>query len=65
MQRRDEKCTQNLAGKPEDRKLFGRPRSTWENNIKIELVKREYLYGIQMAQERSCERRNETSDSIY
>ena len=27
-----------LAGKPEGKKPLGRPRSTWENNIKMDLT---------------------------
>jgi hypothetical protein len=33
----DEKCIQNLVGKPEGKRLLGRRRCRWEDNIKIDL----------------------------
>jgi hypothetical protein len=30
------RCPQGFAGKPEEKKLLGRPVSTWEVNIKID-----------------------------
>jgi len=30
---RDEKCIQNLVGKPEEKKPLGRPRRRLQNNI--------------------------------
>jgi hypothetical protein len=32
----DEKCVQNLDGKPEGTRIFGRPKR-WKDNIKMEL----------------------------
>jgi len=47
-------CTGNLAGKPEGKSPFGRPRHRWEDNIKMHL--QEVGYGvidwIQLAQDR-------------
>jgi hypothetical protein len=35
---RDEKCIQNiLIGKPERKRPLGRPRSRWEENIRMDL----------------------------
>jgi hypothetical protein len=34
---RDEKCIQNLVGKPEGKRPFGRPRHRWEVNIVMDL----------------------------
>jgi hypothetical protein len=33
----EEKCICILAGKPERKRLFGRPRHRWEDNVKIYL----------------------------
>jgi hypothetical protein len=34
---REEKCINTLVGKPEDQKPLGRPRSRWEDNIRMGL----------------------------
>jgi len=34
---RDEKCTQILVRKPKGMILYGRPRHTWEDNIRADL----------------------------
>jgi hypothetical protein len=43
---RDEKCMQNLDGKPEGKKPLGRPRCTWEDNIKMELREMGWKSGL-------------------
>jgi hypothetical protein len=37
--RRDEKCIQNFVGKPEVKRPFGKPRSRWEDNFRLDLRK--------------------------
>jgi len=32
-----ERCIQGFAGEPDGKKLLGRPRHGWENNIKLEI----------------------------
>jgi hypothetical protein len=39
---RDEKDTQNLGRKPEAKRLLGRPRSRWEENIIMDLTEIEW-----------------------
>jgi hypothetical protein len=34
---RDEKLMQFLVGKPEGKRLLGRPRHRWEDNIRMDL----------------------------
>jgi hypothetical protein len=48
-----------LPGKPEGKKPFGRPRSRWENNIKVDLTEIGYkgLDWIELAD--SCQRDND------
>jgi hypothetical protein len=47
-----------LVREPEERKPFGRPRRTWEDNIKIEQC--EYVNWVQVIQNRGfCERGDE------
>jgi hypothetical protein len=43
-----------LVGKPEGKRLLGRPRRRWEDNIKIDTTKvgREGVYWIRLAQDR-------------
>jgi hypothetical protein len=60
-----------LVGRPEGRRALGRPRSRWEDNIKMELQKnaRERKDWVDLAQDRgqmadSCECGNEASGSI-
>jgi hypothetical protein len=37
MHGRDEKCIQNLGGKPEGKRPLGRPRRKWEDNVRMDL----------------------------
>jgi hypothetical protein len=50
----EERCIQDLVGKPEGRRPLGRPRRRWEDNIKMDL--REVGWGgvdwIDLAQDR-------------
>jgi hypothetical protein len=52
--RRGKECLQGLIGKPEGKRLLGRPRCRWENGIRMGL--REIGWGsidwIQLAQDR-------------
>ena len=32
-----QKCKQSFRGRPEGKRLLGRPRSRWKDNIKIDL----------------------------
>jgi hypothetical protein len=43
-----------LVGKPEEKRPLGRPRHSWENNIKMDLqeVGGESINGIDLAQDR-------------
>jgi hypothetical protein len=36
-----------LAGKPDEKKLLGRPRRRWEDNIKMNLQKLGWEYGLE------------------
>jgi hypothetical protein len=53
---RDEKCIQYFGGKPEGKRL-GRPRCTWEDNIRMELreLRWEGVGWIHLAQDRDQE----------
>jgi hypothetical protein len=56
----------DLIGKPDGQRPLGRPRSRWEDNIKVELkgMGREDVDWIRMDQGRDkCEHSNETTDS--
>jgi len=33
----EEQCVQDLLGKPEVKRLFGRPRRRWEGNTKLDI----------------------------
>jgi len=33
----EERCIQGFGGKPEGKRPFGRPRSRWEDNMKMDL----------------------------
>jgi hypothetical protein len=46
--------TEFLVGKPEEKRLLGRPRRRWENNIKMDLqeVGCEVMGWIELAQDR-------------
>jgi hypothetical protein len=35
--REEEQCVQDLLGKPEVKRLFGRPRRRWEGNNKMDI----------------------------
>jgi hypothetical protein len=43
-----------LVGKPEGKRLLGRPRRRWEDNIKLDLreIRIDGAYWIQLAQDR-------------
>jgi hypothetical protein len=38
MHRTDEKCIKNFGRKPEGKRLLGRPRRRWENNVRMDLI---------------------------
>jgi hypothetical protein len=37
MHGREERCIQDLVGRPEGKRPLGRPRRRWEDNIKMDL----------------------------
>jgi hypothetical protein len=47
-------CLQVLVGKPEDKRPLGRPRSRWEDNIKMDLreIRIDEANWIRLAQDR-------------
>jgi hypothetical protein len=49
----DDKCKQNLFGKPKGKRPLRRSRHTWEDNIKMNLKKTgfEGMYWIHMTQD--------------
>ena len=52
----EEKCIQGFGGKPKGKKPLGRPRHRWEDNIKMDLQKVEWVRGavdwVDLAQDR-------------
>jgi hypothetical protein len=51
---RDEKCIQNLVGKPEGKRPLGGPRCIWENNSRMDVREMgwEGVNWIQLARDR-------------
>jgi hypothetical protein len=49
-----ERCLQVLVGRPEGKRLLGRPRRRWEDNIKMDLreIEIDWANWIQLAQDR-------------
>jgi hypothetical protein len=39
---KEDKCLQYLVGKPERKRLIGRPRRRWKDNIRMELTQIEW-----------------------
>ena len=66
----EERCIQGFGGKPEGKRLFGRTRRRWEDNIKMDLqeVGCEGMEWIDLAQDRdrwhTCECGIEFSGSM-
>jgi len=46
MYREDERRLQGSVGKPEGKRPLGRPRSRWEDNIKMDLRDLEWGHGL-------------------
>jgi hypothetical protein len=55
---RDEKCVHVLVGKPEGKRLLGRPRRRWEDNIRMDFreIGWECVGWIHLAQDRDKRR---------
>jgi len=55
---RDEKCIQNLGRKPEGKRPLGRPRHSWQYNIRMDLRETEWegVDSVHLAQDMDQQR---------